>query len=359
LNLPEDQIRLRDYLIRLAKNPEALRYAQGNPETLSTTGKYADDKPDLLSKEEMGCFTELCADPVAFFKRYYSAYFDCDSKQGTEELLGTTGKRDILYGDFKDMPSLLGNTGPFVTFAYSVKGFSHLEDYDYGVAMNEVAARLVPGGILIDDGVVESYTWHHRIWQLRELQKNLGGDSKYRIYLIGNDQGPMSAVLQRGVPIGKSDQCVFSLSEIINNCPDSKVVNLKNYEKVWPMAALGNKITKRIKDQLLHGLVRGIVNNTLRLECAQTWRQACLKEIDPLFNSIFEQYVAELKAKKASKAGKTKKKDLLKLSNDKHVDAIMNRFEKERGESLETFIKRLLLKLYHEKKEEPTPKKGE
>ncbi|MBI5422052.1 hypothetical protein HZA44_02875, partial [Candidatus Peregrinibacteria bacterium] len=41
LSLPEDQVRLKDYLIRLAKHPESLGYAQGVRETLSTTGKYA------------------------------------------------------------------------------------------------------------------------------------------------------------------------------------------------------------------------------------------------------------------------------------------------------------------------------
>lgn len=348
LSLPEDQIRLKDYLIRLANHPESLGYAQGVRETLSTTGKYADDKPDFLSDEEIHCFAEYTTDPTAFFGKYYGSFFNPESQQDMNALLDL-GKNDILFGDFKDMPKLLENAGAFVTFAYSVKGFSHLEDYDYGVAFNEVAARLVPGGILIDDGVVESYTWHQRIQPLRDVQRNLGND--YRFYLIGNEEKPISVIVQRGIPGHKGDHCDFSLPEITKNCVGSKVVSLKNYETVWPEAALRNRITEHIKGQLLQGLVRGIADNSLRLECAQTWRQTCLKEIDPLFTGIFDRTVAEWKAKRGSRGGHIQKKDRQKLSGDRHFNSIFSRFASERGENLEHFIQDLLFRLYRERRE--------
>jgi len=355
LNLPEDQIRLKDYLIRLAKNPESLGYARGDRETFSTTGKYADDKPDLLSDEEVRCFAEFTTDPGAFFEKYHGAFFHPGS-QGNMNALLDLGQRDILFGDFKDMPSFLEKAGAFITFAYSVKGFSHLEDFDYGVAFNEVAARLAPGGILIDDGVVESYTWHQRIQVLRDVQKNLGND--YRFYLIGDQERPLSVIVQRGIRNRTGDHCDFSLSEITKNCPKSKVVNLKNYETVWPEAALRNRITLRIKEQLLRGLVRGIADNTLRLECAQTWRQSCLKEIDPLFTGVFDRYVAEWKIRKASRGGHIQRKDRSKLSGERRFNEIFDLFEKERGETLDHFIQSLLLRLYRERRAGSGTKKG-
>jgi CheY-like chemotaxis protein len=348
LNLPDDQDRLRDYLIRLAKKDEVLGYAAGKRKTAATTGKYADDKWERLTDGEIRCFAEYVENPQAFFSKYYSAFFKSQSARDANELLGLK-PRDMIFGDFRDMPELLNNCGNFITFAYSVKGFSHLEDFDYGVAFNEVAARLIPGGIMIDDGAVESHTWSHRVWELREVLRNLGENGQYRIYLIGNDKGPMSVVCQRGVQL-EPGKYAFTIPEGLRTDKEEGVplnmVNLKNYEQMWPEAALRNKLIHHIKDRIIHALVHGIVDKKLRLECTQTWRQSCLKEIDPLFNDIFEQMIASWKSRNKPRRGSIDKKDRMKLSNSKNVADLLELFEEKKGEGLDSFIGRLLLRLY-------------
>ncbi len=362
LNLPGDQARLRDYLLRLAGKEEVLGYAAGKRKTATTTGKYADDKWERLKDGEVRLFAEYAKDPVAFFSKYYGGFFDTESPQDMNEILGLKS-RDMIFGDFRDMPELLKDCDNFITFAYSVKGFSHLEDFDYGVAFNEVAARLHPGGILIDDGVVESHTWAQRIHELREVYRNLGANGQYRIYLIGNEKGPMSVVCQRGVPKEKGGYH-FTIPEGLRVLKEKKrpltIINVggrknKTYEQLWSKAALRNKLTHHIKNRIVEALVYGIVDKRLRLECTQTWRQACLKEIDPLFNDIFDKMVALWEGQNKSQAGNLEKRDRIKLSNNKNVADLLELFEKKTGESLDSFIEKLLLRLYPLKNETNGP----
>lgn len=353
LNLPDDQVRLRDYLIRLAEKSEVQGYAAGKRKTAATTGKYADDKWERLTDGEIHYFAEYVKDPQAFFSKYYGAFFNAQSPQDINDILGLE-KRDMIFGDFRDMPELLKNCGNFITFAYSVKGDSHLEDYDYGVAFNEVAARLLPGGILINDGVVESHTWSHRIHELREALRNLnfGKNGQYRIYLIGNQKGPVSVACQRGVPNGLGGYG-FTLSEGIELRDEEpmKLINLgdrkkRSYEAAWPEAALRNKLIYHIKDLITDALVNGIVDKKLRLECTETWRQTTLKVIDPLFNDIFDRIVASWKNQSKHRGGSFDKEYRINLSNKKNVARLLELFEEKTKQSLGSYVENLLLKLY-------------
>ncbi|QQR83312.1 hypothetical protein IPJ72_05945 [Candidatus Peregrinibacteria bacterium] len=162
------------------------------------------------------------------------------------ELLPKNGIQ-MVYGNFEDLPDLLRPHGAFVSLAHANRSTSHLEDYYYAQAVGTLACYLRPGGLIVDDGFRESYSFFCRIKVLRHLAKQLG--ESYFIGLIGDDSGPKSAIISRRRTDGSHffDENRSTLLE-----PKGQLVPLIDYERTWPRHALRNLAIGHVKEYVFN-----------------------------------------------------------------------------------------------------------
>jgi len=319
----EDLIRLiKEDLLELAADPEVMAIANGTQRSIKTsTGLYAGDKRKKLCPGTIECFRRLVANPTTFFETYYPDFFKLDATGDIDKLLDIRDL-NVLFGNFRDLnqEKLLGNVGQIFTFTPIIKSSSHLGDYDYTVAVNEIITRLVPGGGFIDDGVLESYTWHYRIDELRQIQAHLGPE--YRFYLIGNGERPYSVIIQRGRhnPNNVDNPYVFDTNELNNLMPPNfRLVRLENFERAWSDVAYMNHITRELKSKYYDHLKNGIIHTTLRVEGTQTWKNAGFEPIYKKVKEAFEEFRMNPRWKPIKEKIKRKKGASLRSTETTHI----------------------------------------
>lgn len=110
-----------------------------------------------------------------------------DLKRGYPESLGkhvNIHPHNVVLGDFSEFDTVMPKGGTFA-FIHSYRALSHAEDNDYEAVTYQAAQRLIPGGIMLEDGRRESYTRYERFNALLRLQSLLGDD--YKISIITRD----------------------------------------------------------------------------------------------------------------------------------------------------------------------------
>jgi len=322
----EDLIRLiKEDLLELAADPEVLAISNGTQRTIKTsTGLYAGDKRKKLSPNTIECFRRFVANPHEFLNTYYPDFFSLDSTGDIDKLLDLRD-RNVLFVDFRELAKekYLGNVGQIFTFTPVIKGTSHLDDYDFTVAVNEIITRLLPGGGHIDDGVLESYTWDYRIDQLRQIQEHLGPE--YRFWLTGDSKKPCSFIIQRGMPDpDNKDQYIFSETELATIIPLGHFMKpLSYFERTWPDAAYMNQITGILKEKFVNHLKKEIGETTIKENAVLTWKNAGFEPIYKKVKEAFGEFKRETPwrgARKRIKRGKKRLEPFWAFFTEKYGD---------------------------------------
>lgn len=271
LNNPVDQLRFRNILLNeLPKNKRFLALSRGMRSYKGSSGKFQGDKNSKLSKPEIPYFKRLGTIGMkAWLKKHYKDLLQLDSKDDLRDLLDSK-ERDVFFMDFKDIPKNFEGIKQMFSFILGVKSFSHLENFDYTICVNEMAARLVPGGgVLVD--IDESYTDYLRIDELASVHENLGPG--YKMEFIANNKGPACIFIQRG-KLADEGHYEFLEKEKLDaqiRCGYS-VVPFEDFEKNWPMLSLKNRVIAKTKDKIINEFTGNIAEDQMKHEIVQTWR---------------------------------------------------------------------------------------
>jgi hypothetical protein len=349
----EDQSRLQNHVLRLAKNDEVKEIARRKRQSIEgTSGRYAKDKLIELTDEDQRCIRVFAKDPKGFFDRYFPGFFSEKTPEALAQLFGLVG-REMIYGNFQDAQQILKNTGQFIGFGLDVKAASHLEDPQFVQFVHEIATHLVPGGIYLGNSHEESYTWHIRIDELRTIQEKLGDE--YALYFICEDQKPLSFVILRGLPDPlEKGEFKFPTNSIQNFLGNTQLVRLDNFEAFAPETAFRNKVIWQTKYRFLQLYYAGLAAKKMRVEGTQTWRNACYEQIDGKISGLVRAYInpksvhwRKLKEMIQTQGKKSSAKKgphfFHRIIRDKYMDDFWAYAKDKHSFDLDTFIRDVLV----------------
>lgn len=152
---------------------------------------------------------------------------------------------NVIFGKFKEFGDLFPDK-PTFDFVHSKRATSHAENHVYKKLMGQVARRLKPGGIMIEDGKRESYTREERIDELVTLQKELGPE--YKVGVIADGERTKSVLIQRAITKPDGEMVFFADSysgKLIkaehDYCP------IEECAARWPEVIFRNGIIRKFK----------------------------------------------------------------------------------------------------------------
>ena len=228
-----------------------------------------DTQLNNISEECKNLIQEIIDSPKDFCKKYFSFTNDLREKIAIH-------RKNIILGDFQNLSDIFSQYNFLVTVANASKSFSHLENNDYVEAVKTLCANLKPGGVIRDDGIIESYTRFCRHKELRRLFQELG--SEYRCTVVAAIEGkpllaryeklkdnipyltkynsPVSIIIQKALNTteGKKFYSENEIKEITNVYDkDKKAFNistfdLKELEKYCPHIPCLNALIHKFKE---------------------------------------------------------------------------------------------------------------
>ena len=182
--------------------------------------------------------------------------------------------------------------GTLFTAVHASRSLSHLDDASYQTFVNEILIRLKPGGIMLDDGIAESYTRHLRVSELRTLQKKL--EPEYKFHLIGDHEKPKSVIIQRGIKQANNTYNFIPQRELRDNHirAEHKIVSLGHFETTWPKAACKNEVIKKLRWDLFNEMVDEISLGEEQGDLLTVWRGKKFRGVHealvPFYEKLFE-----------------------------------------------------------------------
>lgn len=157
--------------------------------------------------------------------------------------------QNVIPGKFEEVDDVFPKSWPF-TLIHSFRSSSHLDDEAYIQFMKTLCLKLVPGGILIDDGMRQSYTRFERIKELQELQNALG--EEFRFEIITDGDKPKSILIQRCVKKTDGSKVFFRNSVHGQGLLQAghHTLPLNEYEKRWPERTNQNETIRTLRKLL-------------------------------------------------------------------------------------------------------------
>jgi hypothetical protein len=177
---------------------------------------------------------------------------------GTEDLSGdiTIYPHNVILGGFEKFAERFPEA-PAFNFVHSFRASSHAEDPLYKDLNTQVAKRLKPGGIIIEDGKRESYTRYERINELMALQNELGPE--YRVGVIADKEGAKSVLVQRAIICSDGTNKFFA-DEYGDRilCEGCFYVPIQDFSSEWPEVIFRNEIIKRLKELFINSILEDL-----------------------------------------------------------------------------------------------------
>lgn len=173
---------------------------------------------------------------------------------------------NVVIGDFDEFGEILPKK-PMFNLAHAFRSSSHAEDGNYREITAEVAKRLRPGGIIVEEGFSESYTRYDRIKELLAIQESLGPE--YRMRFIANNEGPRSVLIERAITKEGGERVFFAdcCGERLK-LEGHRYVPLEEYSSEWPERAFKNGIVRMLRKKLIE---RTVIDGTIGE--AERWRR--------------------------------------------------------------------------------------
>ncbi|MBI2639129.1 hypothetical protein HYW83_06095 [Candidatus Peregrinibacteria bacterium] len=246
----------------------------------------------LFAGEKKGA--ESSKSGAEFVKKYFTPEFWDPIKKPKEQPTDlaqhiTIWPHHVILGKFEEFGQLVEEK-PLLDMVNCFRASSHLEDAAYETLMESFCRRLKPGGIILDDGMRESYTRYERIEIWQRLQQKLG--PQYRVEVICSAAGPRSILVQRCIAGEDGSFAFFNAAEkaelLRSGCSG---VPIDEYATSWPERVLRSQIMGELRRILIDStLITGDseADRALKIRRGRFEFQGVHREVDDLLErSIF------------------------------------------------------------------------
>ncbi|MBN2096552.1 response regulator [Candidatus Peregrinibacteria bacterium] len=271
---PEHEARLRKLLQEVDVNRIC------GSKTLLLPGMFTKEREEEISEEVLQLFEEYRQDPRTFFQKYFQPALTDSGKGDLKSFVETRihGKH-LLPLDFRDIGDNLSGAqilGP----TYDCRALSHLPDPGYHNTMLSILARLTPGAIYIGDGAIQSYSGHIRGGELMEILRlfeKKGNLGEYRAWWLGDDDGPLSVVVQRGIKDEQTGEYRFWDVEgdgqynFGTYLRGAEMIPLDQFYKKWPRLALKNLVIRELRKRFWDEAMKDMMSRNETIEYVRTW----------------------------------------------------------------------------------------
>ncbi len=270
--VPESETRLRKMLLEVDVEDIC------DEKKLLLPLMFSEEREETVPDEAVELFKEYRQDPRAFFRNYFKPAL-IDASQGNLKDFAQTHGKHVLPLDFRNMGERLSEAqllGP----TYDCRALSHIPDPGYYNTMTGVLARLIPGAIHIGDGSIQSYSGHIRGGELMEILEEYekkGNPGEYKAWWLGDDEGPLASVVQRGVYNKRAKRYQFWDSEkdeqyrFETYLRGAEMVPLGQFYKRWPKLALKNLVIRELRKRFWDEAMKDIVSGKESVQYVRTW----------------------------------------------------------------------------------------
>jgi len=163
---------------------------------IAVDGEFLEDGRAFLSD---GCLAKRDEYFELGSERFWSKYLDLCPEVNLNEQVSIF-PRNIILGDFANIGQIFPEV-PLFNLTHSRRGSSHAPDSSYFQLNLALARRLKPGGMIVDEGVAESYTRFRRLDEITMLREALKWpEGEYRVGVIANKNGARTLCVERGIP---------------------------------------------------------------------------------------------------------------------------------------------------------------
>ena len=249
-NHPDGDIAMLDTDINVLKKilPHIQDYnlfPQNNISNILLSTEFPQDtKGDSISKNCIKRLNELINTPQSFLEKYFS--LEGDLRDSISVYTTNT-----LLGKFQNMKSLLSEYNLSFDVINACRSTSHLDNNDYKTTIQTLCENLQEGGVIRDDGIIESCTRYIRHTELIEIQKKLGEQYRFLVTIeeqlppfieciITNDSSslysPKNVVIQKALISSKGEK-IFYETEEQNKLTDIRHLCEKNLT-IIPLSTL-------------------------------------------------------------------------------------------------------------------------
>lgn len=111
---------------------------------------------------------------------------------------------DLVLGRFEELHRVFQEGGQLFALAHSNKGFSHLDEKDYATAIIAVTARLINGGMLIDNGFRGSSWMDIKLPALVYFEHEIrqaGYGNEFKVSIIADAKAGRAVLIERGIKV--------------------------------------------------------------------------------------------------------------------------------------------------------------
>jgi len=274
LGKPEHEARLRKLLHEVDVNKIC------ENKTLLLPGMFNNEREEEVADEVVQLFEEYQQDPRVFLQKYFKPALTDSGKGDLKSFTETqTHGKHLLPLDFRDIGDHLSEAqilGP----TYDCRALSHLPDPGYYNTMLAILARLTPGAVYIGDGAIQSYSGHIRggeLMEILQLFEKKGDPGEYRAWWLGDDDGPLSVVVQRGVKDEQTGEYHFWSVEDDDQygfgtyLRGAEMIPLDQFYRKWPKLALKNLLIRELRKRFWDEAMKEMMSRDETIEYVRTW----------------------------------------------------------------------------------------
>ena len=241
--------------------------------TLLLPGMFNQEKEEVISNEVIKLFKKYRKNPRIFFKKYFEPEL-IDANKGSLQQLAKIHGKHLLPMDFRDIGERLDKSQIFGPI-YDCRALSHLPDPGYYNTMLAVLARMTPGAIHIGDGAIQSYSQHIRGGELKQILDlyNENEDSpEYKAWWVGDDNGPLFSMVQRGVLNKRTNKYRFWKDKHLKTyLRNSKLIPFDQFYKEWSKVAFKNLIIRELRKRFWDESMKEMMSKKKSIEYVRTW----------------------------------------------------------------------------------------
>jgi hypothetical protein len=255
---------------------------------------------------------------------------------------------NFFQGDFLDMPKLIDGKVDIIS---STRGDSHLSNPGFQTHVEQSLGKLNPGGLLMSDGIRQSYSNYYRVDEVENALEKTGRDNFHTDYVLWANGEILSLLIQRRHPTGwflseekkykiYSDNVVFSDKE---NATKNALFMTTQEVKKWVLDEMEDAsqfqsidVEKMLVAELTRTLLLSEKYDEFREKFSVLRREIISKyeieDIEKIVNRVLNPLSEDMKKLiVAVKEGKTPDELIASISNENFKDNIEYLYETLEG----------------------------